>query len=366
MSEGGDLLPGPTAVGGHAHLPSGPAHQCRLDEVVRQHVAAEGLAAVQLGQSAALREGLHPDDGVVAPVIRAVAGPRGQAARDDWSVSAGGELLQPAEQRARADQLRSGLQDAERRVRADHPRQPGQARGIDQAVGVQHDHVIVAAAPAGHEVLQIAGFSCDVAPAPAVPHRHDRGERAAQSVDRCRLTDPGIRVRRIGQYDHLEGAARAEPLQRLAHGLQSRGGAGGVLVVDGHDQRGPGAAKARVRVRQRVAPFGGARDHGARGEGDPGERHTEEEDHHALQHGHVGEAHDLQHLIDAVGGDAETHGNQDEAGEPDGLPARPHRQTRRRVAEVLRSHAEPSLGRHASGAVRRRQAHCGAQRAVHR
>ena len=42
---GRGFFPGAAAVGGHAHLPAAAAHQRRLDEVVRQHEAAEGLAA---------------------------------------------------------------------------------------------------------------------------------------------------------------------------------------------------------------------------------------------------------------------------------------------------------------------------------
>ena len=36
----------------HAHFPAGAAHQRGFDEVVRQHVTAEGLASRQLRQAA--------------------------------------------------------------------------------------------------------------------------------------------------------------------------------------------------------------------------------------------------------------------------------------------------------------------------
>ena len=113
ISDGGDSSQEPHAIGGHAHLPSGAAHERRLDEVMREYVAAERLAALELRQAAALGKRRDADDGVVAPVIAAVAGPGRQAARDDRAVDAGGELLQPAEERARSDELRRGLQDAQ-------------------------------------------------------------------------------------------------------------------------------------------------------------------------------------------------------------------------------------------------------------
>ena len=149
ISDGRRLLPRAAAVGGHAHLPPGAAHERRLDEVVRQDVAAERLAALELGQSAAVGERAHADDGVVPPVVAAVARPGRQAARDHRAVGAGGELLQPAEEAARPDQLGRGLQDAERGIRVHHLHQPRQRRRVDQAVGVEHDHVSRSARPSG-------------------------------------------------------------------------------------------------------------------------------------------------------------------------------------------------------------------------
>ena len=73
------FFPGAAAVGGHAHLPAAAAHQRGFDEIMRQHEAAEGLAALELGQAAILRECGHANDGVVTPIIAAVAGPCAQA-----------------------------------------------------------------------------------------------------------------------------------------------------------------------------------------------------------------------------------------------------------------------------------------------
>jgi hypothetical protein len=115
-----------------------------------------------------------------------------------------------------------------------------------------------------------------------------------------------------------------------------------------------------------IAALGGAGDHRACGECDPCEGHAEEEDHQALQERHAREAHDLQHLIDAVDRDAEAHGDEDDAREPDRERGGIRRQTRRRIVEILRGHAEPGLGGHASRAFRSRDAYRRAQGAVQR
>ena len=56
MSEGGDSSHEPPQSVAMRTFQPRTAHQCRLDEVVRQHVAAEGLASLELRQAAALGE----------------------------------------------------------------------------------------------------------------------------------------------------------------------------------------------------------------------------------------------------------------------------------------------------------------------
>src|ERR1700675_4019319 len=91
------FFPGAAAVRGHAHLPAAATHQRGLDEIMRQDEAAERLAAREFGQAAVLCECGHANDGVVSPIIAAVAGPCAQAPSDDGSIDAGCELLQAAE-----------------------------------------------------------------------------------------------------------------------------------------------------------------------------------------------------------------------------------------------------------------------------
>ncbi len=242
------------------------------------------------------------------------------------------------------DELRSGLQDPERGIRAHHVGQPRERRSGDQAVRVEHDHVIVAAAPTGDEVLDVAGFARDVAPPPAIPHRNDRRERSAQPVDRDGLADPRVGVGRIREYDDFEAAVRADLAERLRHGLQRRGGAGRILVVNRHDQCGERAAARRPRIRRRgrsrIAPLRGAGDHRAGRERDPRQGNGEEENHRSLQERHAREAHDLEHLVNPVGGDPERHGHEDEAGEQHRARRAAQRHLPGGIAQILGGHAQ--------------------------
>ena len=232
------FLPGAPAIGGHAHLPAPAAHQCGLDEIMRQHKAAEWLAALELRQAAILRERSNANNGVVPPVIAAVAGPCRQPAGDDRAVDAGCELLQPGKQGLRADELRRGLQDPERGVRTHRQHQALQSGRVDQAVGIEHDHVVVAGAPAADEFLEIAGFTGDIEPAPPIPDRHDVPKQARNLAT--------LKVSRIHASALVESEriTISKPpcawmlLQRFAHRLQGRRGAGRVLVVDRHHECG--------------------------------------------------------------------------------------------------------------------------------
>ena len=312
-------------------------------------MTAERFSPFEFGQTAGLGKRGGADDGVVAPVIGAVAGPCGQAARDDRAIHAAGELLQAAEKRPCSDQLRSGLKQSERRVLAHHLRQPQKRGGVDQAVGVEQDHVVVAAAPAPDEVLHIAGFARDVAPASPIPHRHDLGEGPAQRIDRRRFADPSVGVGRIRQHHDLEAAIRIDRRKPFGHGLQGRGGAHRVLVVDRHDQRRQCAAGPGRRVRHRITAFRCAGDDRAGGKGYPTEGYREEEYHQPLQQRHAGESHHLQHLVDAVDGDAEAHGDQDESRERDRGGGSNPGAPRRRAPQILGGHAQWRLRRHAAG-----------------
>src|SRR5689334_2564895 len=56
-------------IGRHPHFPASAAQKRRLDKVVAHDLAAKRRTARQARQSAMLHESMHPDDGVMAPVI---------------------------------------------------------------------------------------------------------------------------------------------------------------------------------------------------------------------------------------------------------------------------------------------------------
>ena len=132
-------------------------------------------------------------------------------------------------------------------------------------------------------------------------------ERAAQPLDGRGLADPGIGVGRVGQHHDLEGA-RCAPIcaERLGHRLQGRGGARRILVVDRHHQRGERAAGTGAS-----GPGAGSRRFEAPASTEPAENAIQASDTakkkiiSPCSNGHAREAHDLQHLIDAVDGDAD-------------------------------------------------------------
>ena len=69
ISDGGALFIGAVKRRQHEDGPAGAPHQRRLDEIMAEDMAAEGLAALEVGQPCRIGEGLAADDGVVAPVI---------------------------------------------------------------------------------------------------------------------------------------------------------------------------------------------------------------------------------------------------------------------------------------------------------
>jgi hypothetical protein len=264
-------------------------------------------------------------------------------------------LLQAGKKSPRADQLRCGLQDAQLGISLHRQNQLPERGRIDEAVGIEHDHMVVTSAPSGHEVLDIARLARNVEPSPPIPNRHDRTQGRAQLGDLQGLANPRIGVGGVGQHDDLESAMRIDELQCLRHRLQRGGGARRILVIGGHHQRGQGARGRRLE--SRIAPFRRARQDRPGCKCNPTQGHGEEKYHRALQQRHAGEAHDLQHLIDAVHGHAQGHHNQDEPRIQhlgrNQMPLGPPRF----MLQILRRHAHGRLGRHSA---RRISFECGA------
>ena len=145
-----------------------------------------GARPGQQRQAAQLGEGRHADDRVVAPVIALAQRPVADARRPTaarrarprtaacgrtrvWPrTSLGGAWISPT----------AGL--ASMRSTSRIIARPGH-----QAVGVEHDHVAVGAAPAGDEVLDVAGLALHVAQAaPVVDPLRTRARPGAAAARR--------------------------------------------------------------------------------------------------------------------------------------------------------------------------------------
>ena len=149
----------------------------------------------------------------MAPVIAVVSHPRAQARGDDRAGDPGGELLQAREHRVAVDDQRRALDDAgvgvglHRRGEADDrfPRH--------QAVGVEHDHMRVVAAPMGDEIGDVAGLAAHVPSPPAVVEARLRQPRAHRQ-ERALLRDPDIGVGGVGDEEEVERMRLARRLRR--------------------------------------------------------------------------------------------------------------------------------------------------------
>ena len=138
-------------------------------------LATKGTRTAHGGQARGFSEGTNTNDGIVSPVIAVVTLPGTQTAGKNRAVDCVGELLQAGIEGFTSNQSRQGLQYAELSVCIHLSDQRSQRISCNQAVGVQHDHIIVAIAPVVNEVSDVAGFTCAVLVAATVPDRHGIG-----------------------------------------------------------------------------------------------------------------------------------------------------------------------------------------------
>jgi len=146
-------------VGEHIDRPAAAPDEGRLDEVVAENMPAERRLAGQGRHAGMARKGAHADDGVVPPVIAVLAAPGRKAGGHDRAVEAGSELLQPREQGVAVQDQGEGLDDAGARIGLHGARQAKDTLARHEAIGVEHDHMLIGAAPARDEIGDIAGLA---------------------------------------------------------------------------------------------------------------------------------------------------------------------------------------------------------------
>jgi hypothetical protein len=184
---------------------------------------------------------------------------------------------------------------AEIRVRGHLAHERHERFRSEDAVRVEHDHEVIAAAPARHEIVQIADLAADVVGAAPIPNAHSIAELLAQHVIGRGLLDVELGPRRVGKHENLEGR-RVLLEQGFGHREQPGERARRALVVDRHHQR---SALLDAQIRFGAAPYPAeqyARHGGGSRQRDPTERDREQRDHRPLQHRHDADGHDGDHL----------------------------------------------------------------------
>ena len=241
----------------HVDRISGAPDERRLDEVVAEDVAAERRPAREIRQAAMIGEGAGADDRVMAPVVAVAPHPGGEARGNDRAGDAGRELLQPGEHRVAVDDQRQALNDAAVRVRLHRRRQADDGLARHQAVGVEHQHVRIVAAPAGDEVGDVAGFAARVLAPPAIVDPRVR-QALAHRDERPLLGDPDVGVGGVGEEEVVERGAEAGALDVFDDRLHRAEDARRRLVVDRHHHGCPFRQRSRQRF-PRVRDARGAR-----------------------------------------------------------------------------------------------------------
>ncbi len=197
---------------------------------------AEGFASRQVGQAARLGERLDPDGGVVAPVVAVRPLPRRNAARRHGAVERARELLCPRPEGLAPGKHRHGLEQAQVGLSLHPIGKRDQRLRAHHAVGVEHDHRVVAPAPGLDEITQVSGLAPGILRAAPVPDDHLSGQRLAQRGEAGGLCHPRIGVAGVREDEDLEPAGLPRRPQRLAHGEQGCRGGGGILLVDRHGE----------------------------------------------------------------------------------------------------------------------------------
>ena len=213
----------------------------------------KGGLPLRCGQAGSLGEGLPADDGVVAPVVAFGAAQPGEAAADHRPVDAARELLKAGEDRASVDEARDGLDEAGIGIGLHAADEVDDRLRLDQAVGVEHQQVIVGAAPAPAEIGDVAGLAADVAAAPAIEGARARSEPRPQLMERRLLGQRHGGIGGVAEDEPVEAGTVAETLDAGCHGLDRGEDPVGVFVVAGHEHRRPAGDRPGGLRRGRTA-----------------------------------------------------------------------------------------------------------------
>ena len=225
----------------HMHRPATPAQQRRLDHIVALDQPTERRRTGKIGQPAAFGEGTGADDRIMPPEISLGARPPHQPGRGDRAIGTGRELHPALEQSARIDDHRHGLQQPDGRL-AFHDRSHAQHRAAaHQAVGIEHDHLLIGAAEPAHPFGDVARLLADILDAPTIIDRDRRGRGEFRPGGLLQLA---VQLARIAEDEEIEEGRAAGIGDRLRHRGDPAEGGLDALVMHRHQDRGAVAQRA--------------------------------------------------------------------------------------------------------------------------
>src|SRR5690606_7855075 len=131
-----------------------------------------------------------------------------------------------------------GLDDAGTRVGLHQAHQARQTLTAHHAVGIEHHHVAVVAAPAPAEVVDVAALALNPAPAPTVEDMAEAFHFAAQLHPGLLFGHADIRVVTVAEDEEIEVFELPGGLERLERRAQAGEHTRDVLVGDRHHQCG--------------------------------------------------------------------------------------------------------------------------------
>ena len=232
--------------------PTGAAQERGFNEIVAQDLAAQRLLARKVGQGGVRCKRRKSDDRVMAPEVSSPARPPGQAGAEQAAMYAQRQLLGPCRigPRAHDDRQRLDQRRAWSRIHAVHQLENGFRR--DEAVRVKFQHVLVTAAPALDEIVDVTLLLLRVLAAAAIPEGLV-GAARHQLLHRLFLDLCEGRVRRVRNKKDLEALLGVEVLERVPHRLSGGDDLGRLFLVERDNDSGLAAAGDRlVRVRRRL------------------------------------------------------------------------------------------------------------------
>ncbi len=291
---GRPLLEAALEIVSQPHLPAGFAHERGLHEIVAQDASAKRFHAGQVGQRRVLHERRDTDHGVVTPEVALALVPVIQPGKKQRTVEPAGELLETREERDTVHDARSSLKDANRRIALHHRHELHDGFAGHDAVGIEHHHVAIAAAPTPEKVGHVAALLVYRDTALPVENASEGVELLAELGPGDLLLDPAVGVVGIAEDEEVELVEPAGLLQRTINDAQALEDAARILVEDRHHD---GRAAERELVERlaldgtrdacRVAAVENVESEQRRAETG---RDVREQDREQHQHGQIGEA----------------------------------------------------------------------------